>query len=507
MGMNMGGNMNASSGNYNYFSGWAKVSFDGFVNENYFLINSKENNLIQNIEISHAITKSPITYQTDAFISLILKSKYDGIGNRQPIDMSIALDVSGSMSCIDGNDKKSRITLVKESLKKLVSIMDPINDKMSLVTFNHNSQKIFDMINRNEIETKFLNDIDSIRANGGTDLVGALRAAMDNINMENVEQKEKRIIMITDAAYRDVNDNLLNLFKHCAEEKGESITIIAISSESNLSLADKLSHFRGCNYFPITNTSDLETFMAKNFNYIFFPIAYNTKITIKSNAQIIKCIGGENDLPNDYINQNNNDDAPNPSNEVTFNFGSAFSSDLLKIKDNNSIEKLYSRGGLILLKINQDDLNKIEDLKFDFSLEYISYDNKKATQNYSYSISNKKEERAIEYFSDNNIRKGISLYYFTNIFNHIVETYNKGNYNKDNGGIRDENKKNSDLKLLETKQTVREYLNNNFILEPDNNETKKNLNNYLKLIEERYNGFKEIVYRFYNLNAAPVLGY
>ena len=184
-----GGNMYASSGNYNYFSGWAKVSFDGFINENYFLINSKENNLIQNIEISHAITKSPITYQTDAFISLILKSKYDGIGNRKPIDMSIALDVSGSMSSIDGNDKKSRITLAKESLKKLVSIMDPINDKMSLVTFNHNSQKIFDMLNKNEIETKFLNDIDSIKENGGTDLVRALRAAMNNINMEKKKKE------------------------------------------------------------------------------------------------------------------------------------------------------------------------------------------------------------------------------------------------------------------------------------------------------------------------------
>ena len=231
------------------------------------------------------------------------------------------------------------------------------------------------------------------------------------------------------------------------------------------------------------------------------------KITIKSNTQIIKCIGGENDLPDEFINQNNNNEAPNASNEVSFNFGTAFSSDLLKIKDNSGIEKLYSRGGLILLKINQDDLNKIEDLKFDFSLEYISYDNKKAAQNYSYNISNKKEEREIEYFKDNNIRKGISLYYFTNIFNHIVETYNKGNYNIDNGAIKDENRKNNDLKLLETKQTVREYLNNNFILEPDNNETKNNLNNYLKLIEERYNGFKEIIFKFYNLNAAPILGY
>ena len=36
MNCSFGGNMYASSGNYNYFSGWAKVSFDGFINENYF---------------------------------------------------------------------------------------------------------------------------------------------------------------------------------------------------------------------------------------------------------------------------------------------------------------------------------------------------------------------------------------------------------------------------------------------------------------------------------------
>ena len=494
--------MNANSGNYNYFSGWAKVSFDGFINENYFQVSSQERNLVQNIEISHAFTKNPITNQKDAFISLILKSKYDGIGNRQPIDISIALDISGSMSCIDGNDAKSRLTLAKESLKKLVSIMDLDNDKMSLITFNHKTQKIFELLNKNDIQQKFLSDIDSIKANGGTDLVEALKAAMNNLNMENVEKKEKRIIMITDAAYKDVNNSLLNLFKQCVEEKGVSITIMAISSESNLSLADKLSHFKGCNYFPITKSSDLETFLVKDFNYIFFPIAYDTKIKINSNVQILKCVGGENTMSDEYMNIDNKDEAPKPSNEVSFDFGSAFSSDLLKIRDNLGEEKFYSRGGLILLKINPDDLYKNEELKFDFILEYKSFDNKTCSQNYSYSIGNK-NDIDIEYFCNNSIRKGISIYYFSNILNHIVETFNKGNYN-DKYGIKDENKKQKDLKLLETKQVVSEYLRNNFILEPDNQDTKQNLNNYLKLMEERYDGFKKIVFQFYNLNAAPM---
>lgn len=501
-GMSYGPNMNANSSNYNYFSGAAKVSFEGFINENLFLVNSQEKTLIQNFEISHAFTKNPLTNQKDAFIGLFLKSKYDGIGNRQPIDISIALDISGSMSCIDGKDAKSRLTLAKESLKKLVSIMDSNNDKMSLITFNHQIQEIFGLLNKDEIEQKFLGDIDTIKASGGTDLYGALKAAMNNLDMENVDKKEKRIIMITDACYNDKDNSLFNLYKQCVEEKGVSITIMAISSESNLILADTLSHFKGCNYFPITKSSDLETFLIKNFNYIFFPIAYDTKIKIKSNVQILKCVGGEYASLDEYTNIDNKEEAPNPLKEISFDFGSAFSSQLIKIRDNYGNEKLYSKGGQILLKINPDDLNKNENLQFDFILEYKSFDNKVYSQNYSYYIDNKNDIN-IEYFMNDNIRKGISIYYFANILNYIVETYNKENYmNKDS--IKDENKKEKDLKLIETKQVVREYLNNNFVLDPDIKETKDNLNNYLKLIEERYNWLKNKIYWFYDLIAAPI---
>ena len=48
-----------------------------------------------------------------------------------------------------------------------------------------------------------------------------------------------------------------------------------------------------------------------------------------------------------------------------------------------------------------------------------------------------------------------------------------------------------------------EYLNRNFILEPNNQETIDNLRNYKKLIEERYEGYKKVIYRYYNLFAAP----
>ena len=479
MGGQLGKNMFANSQNYNYYSESSKVSFDGFINENYFLIESQEKYLVQNIEISHAITKNPKNGLKDGFVGVILKSKFDGIGNRSPIDLSIALDVSGSMSSIDGKDTKNRLSLAKESLIKLISILDEKNDKMSLITFSDETKEIFGMINKKEIEEKYLNEINKIESFGETDLVLALKAAISKLDSN--EKKEKRIIMITDAVYDDINDELEKLFEECVEKKEIPITIMAISSESNLILAEKLSKFKGCNYFSICKSSDLENYLVKNFNYIFFPIAYDTKIIVKSeNTKFLRCFGGENDLIDEFDNKNE-DFSPAPlnfNNEIIFNLGSTFSSNLLKIKDN-----LYSKGGLILLKLNYSDLNKDEDLKFNLILEYKTIDNEKSTQNYSYIIN--KNEKNDEYFKDNNMKKGISIYYFTSMLNHIIEIEKKRNEKnkEDNNDFKVKNRK---ILLLETKKNIIEYLNKNFVLDANYNESIENLNKYKILIDNNF---------------------
>ena len=46
------------------------------------------------------------------------------------------------------------------------------------------------------------------------------------------------------------------------------------------------------------------------------------------------------------------------------------------------------------------------------------------------------------------------------------------------------------VELIETRQSVSDYLKNNFILEPNNQETINNLDNYFKIIDGRYSGFK-----------------
>ena len=271
MGNSSGPNVSANSANYNYYSEFSFISFSGFINENYFSIESPEKNLVQNIEISHGITSNPFTYKKDAFLSVLLKSKYDGIGKREPIDLSIALDISGSMFCTDENETKSRLDLAKEALIKLVSTLDEKNDRLSLITFNQKTEKIFGLLNKSEIEKNEIKKLENIKAGGGTNLIDAAISALDNLNLGENSNKKKRMIFITDAYYDDTSEELFNLIKLNAQDLKVPCTIMAISSESNLALADKLCHFDGCNYFTIAKSSDLEYYLVQNFDYFFFP--------------------------------------------------------------------------------------------------------------------------------------------------------------------------------------------------------------------------------------------
>ena len=69
---------NTGNANNNYYNvNTDSLTYDGLFNENYFRIAAKEKEFVTNVEISHAITQHPITKQTEKFIGILTKSKYD----------------------------------------------------------------------------------------------------------------------------------------------------------------------------------------------------------------------------------------------------------------------------------------------------------------------------------------------------------------------------------------------------------------------------------------------
>ena len=396
----------------------SKVSFEGIFNENYFEISSKEFKLILNLEISKAKLKNPINSKLEYYLGLILKSKYDGEDIKEPIDLSIVLDISESMNKpIDNNNNKLRINLAKDAIMKLILNLKK-TDKLNLISFNDNPNIIFPLLSKNECLNN-LNLIKELKVEGGSNILLALKKSIESL----LESKKlnKRIILITEMLdnfnYKDnENNELKELFKKSVNELNIPITIISISGYSNTLLANNLCKEEGCNYFSVIKEEDLDYFLIKNFKYITFPNAYNLKIELEcENLEIEECIGDGFDKEKFYINQNappiNNNQNKHINSKIIIEQCSSFPSDL-----NINNFNLYQKGGLILIKFKYFSENK---KNINIRLNYLSREKEKISQNYFVEIDGSTIEN--DEFSNNNIETGIALYYFGDLVNKVYQ--------------------------------------------------------------------------------------
>ena len=124
--MSMGGAMDPMRSDYSHYycnvPSSTTVTYEGILNAVYFKLNSKEEKKTINLEISLASVINPISNENEIWLGTLLKSKYDGQKINKLIDLSIALDISGSMS-------GSRINMAKKSLIQLIQKLNDEDNK------------------------------------------------------------------------------------------------------------------------------------------------------------------------------------------------------------------------------------------------------------------------------------------------------------------------------------------------------------------------------------------
>jgi len=384
-----------------------------FINENYFPIQCRENLLLNNLEISHCKVKNPMTNEEELFLGLIVKSKYDGTpGISEPLDVCITLDISGSMNCKIGANQDDDLTRNDLSVQSIVKLVQQLNDEdgIAINTFDTESHNIVPFMLKKNLTQKNINDIKAIKPFGDENIYNALKGAMEQL--EHSEKKNKRIIIITDLWAHDSElSNFKKLFKKCVHEDKIEITIIGISQDANSHLAEVVSYEKGCNYYNVLYSNDLEKYLVKQFNYICFPYSYNVKIKYNStNLKVVKCLG----VGDKKIEEGNNLDI--------CEMGSAVPSELKLINGEN-----YMEGGLILLKLKKQN-NKNINFSCELTLEYEDRNYVKNEQKYKYDVSN--ELTTDNYFSSKALEKGISLYYYTSMCKNLLNYKNAYNQNK-----------------------------------------------------------------------------
>ncbi|MGE4132652.1 MAG: VWA domain-containing protein [Bdellovibrionales bacterium] len=207
---------------------------------------------------------------------------------RPPINLAIALDVSGSMSSPD-NTKKSRLDWAKDAVRETLRNLVPGQDHFTLVYFSDEARVIWpvqDEARAITVEDKqeILNILDGLKTLGSTNLRAGLDLAYEQVGKSKkaIEKFghpsfENRVIMITDANlnYGDTDESsaVIEVEKQ-SRTRGINLTTIGVGMNFFADFINKLSILRGSNYiFAQDGERMLEYF--QQFPTLVTPVAYD----------------------------------------------------------------------------------------------------------------------------------------------------------------------------------------------------------------------------------------
>jgi len=432
------------------------LTYEGIFNSAYFKLDSKEEKKTINMEISLASMRNPLSNEKEVWLGTLLKSKYDGQKINKLIDLSIAIDVSGSM---DGE----RINMAKKSLIQLIQKLND-EDNIAISKFDEESKPVFNYQKISELKKlDYISEIEKLEADGGTNILNAFKGAYNFMSNEKYNKNEvRRIIIIT-----DMEDNISNDLKSFVEKISKEniyVTILGISESFRTDLAEVATQVKGANYILITNLNDINKYLVEEFDSLCFQNASNLKLEITApNIGIERIIGSgsgkevkkifdkkvwnleehkfysddfkqkifllllyfkrkDKILPKPFILLLSEFLVPGVKKEVS-KIMSIFPSPLKRLGN-----KIYVEGGMILLRLDRNTIKNENIMKFE-----IKYDNEleKRKDNIDIEYSFKKEIIDNEiYFSDSKIETTLALFYFAKYNRRFMKICNDENKNK-----------------------------------------------------------------------------
>ncbi len=192
--------------------------------------------------------------------------------HRKPLNLSIVLDISGSMGATDGT-RQTRLEWAKDALKSTLSQLHS-DDLLSIVVFETTSSILLKPTAVNN-QVAILKKIQNLQPLGSTNLEAGLRDGYDLVSANLSATYENRVILISDAGLNtgvtDPSELLRLVTDHASDDIG--LTAIGMGSNFQEDFIHTITRSKGGNYLFAQSGSDLSDYF-DSFDYLVTPIAY-----------------------------------------------------------------------------------------------------------------------------------------------------------------------------------------------------------------------------------------
>jgi len=265
------------------------LTWQGIFNEHFYDVGEPEK------ERDVATACFPIIHEGSPWLAIFLKSALDGKPrNEVPIDLSVVIDISGSMSghMARGNtDGGSRVEHAKRGVEWLVTKVLRDDDAIAVSTFNSEGHLVQPLTCLKDTDrAAFLQPVKDLMTKGCTNLSSGMIIGRELLGTDFSQARQRRILFLTDMGEMDA-DELGRLITQNAND-GVYVSIVAMGAEFNASLTEQVTKNRGSNYFCATNDSELHECLVDDFDFNMFPAAFDVNVSISSGALEVKEVYG-----------------------------------------------------------------------------------------------------------------------------------------------------------------------------------------------------------------------
>lgn len=192
---------------------------------------------------------------------------------RPPLNMAIAVDVSGSMA-------GTPISAVRVGLSKMVDRLQP-KDEVTLVTYSTEAEVAIVSTPDSDPDREQLRAmINGLEAVGGTNIYDGLRAALEEVDNRRDPNRQNRVILLSDGVATEGiqnRDRILNLGESYSED-GIGITTIGVGEEFDIELMQKLSESGAGNFYFIEDFDTVTEVFEEEVDTFLVPVAEEVNI-------------------------------------------------------------------------------------------------------------------------------------------------------------------------------------------------------------------------------------
>lgn len=193
---------------------------------------------------------------------------------REPLNLVVVIDISGSMSPYMDD--------LKVALNKLVDQLDG-EDRVAIVTYGNRPKVLVDST-PGDRKDKLRRKIDGLSSGGSTAMEAGMEKGFELIQSHTAPGVESRMMLFTDVK-PNVGATGVSAFEvlvQDAAEQGMGLSLFGVGLDFGYEIAESISQVRGGNYFYLSDDQRVAEVFDADFDLLVTPLAYDLSVEIRT---------------------------------------------------------------------------------------------------------------------------------------------------------------------------------------------------------------------------------